>query len=143
MKRTACILVARDILETTIRQNQSELNRNVMNRIDRTLYRVMQDIRHMAKESEIETFMMRSVESVAIRQQDRDLLLDLQDNILLTGPWQEILLVNRDTAGSAIPVNPVGEPGGSGFVEISTGGSDRQVDWNDFWGRSEGVSPKR
>jgi len=89
--------VARDILETTIRQSQSELNRNVMARIDRTLFRVMQDIRHLAGEKEVEAFMMEHADPGAVSGLWQNRLPDFHDNIMLTGPWLEIILVNRDS----------------------------------------------
>jgi PAS domain-containing protein len=88
--------VARDILETTIRQSQTELNRNVMDRIDRTLFRVMQDIRHLAGEREVEAFMMGHADADVSSQAMQDLVSDFGDNILLTGPWLEIILVDRN-----------------------------------------------
>ena len=87
--------IARNLLETAILENQLELNRSMMTRIDRTIFRAMQDIQNLAGERDIETFITVHSDHSAGTQQWSDPLPEIQEKVLLTGPWLEVMLVNR------------------------------------------------
>jgi len=85
----------RNILQANIELTQLELARSTMKGIDRTLYRANQDIQAIADDYLLEAFFEREGN---IRKITRKFRREFKEKVFLTGPWDMLMLVDKDGA---------------------------------------------
>ncbi|PCI26323.1 MAG: hypothetical protein COB67_10140 [SAR324 cluster bacterium] len=82
--------LTRNVIEDSIRTNQQSLAEQVIRTIDRTLYKVRQDIQVIAEDIVLKEFSKTSAGKSLINLNQKR----LQKHLLLTGPWRHLFLVD-------------------------------------------------